>query len=105
MASNLGQTVVRTEFHLGVGQRKLFLFVTRSFGHVLLYPDQLCAVGAIYSVVHQCTHYPPFATPDNGSPLVRALPHDIYDLVMAVGGLVGSLTPSSYKWGSMFLVF
>ena len=62
-----------------MGQRAVSSFVTHSFGRVLLYADQLCAVGAIYSVVHQRTPYPPFFTPDYGSPLIRSLPHDIYD--------------------------
>lgn len=82
MASNLGQTVVRTEFRSGP---------TRSIFYVRYIQWFINAPLILLSVL--------FIT---GLPLSDLFLTIFMILVTIVSGLVGALTPSSYKWGFYF---
>ena len=101
MASNLGQTAVRTEFRSGP-TRSIFVRIALS-GRILLYADQFVQ----YVRYIQWFINAPLILLSllfiTGLPLSDLFLTLFMILVTIVSGLVGALTPSSYKWG--FYVF
>jgi bacteriorhodopsin len=67
MASDLGQTSVRTEFRSGP-DRSIFVGFCFAVPVLSLSIKRVTAVRAVYSMVHQRTAHPPLITPDDWSP-------------------------------------
>lgn len=80
MASDLGETSIRSEFRLGKGlSRSVFVCHFPSFPAFFTYSSRMNIVGAIHTVVYQCTTHPPHATVDYRSPPIRPFLHPIHD--------------------------
>lgn len=80
MASNLGQTSIRSEFRLGKGlSRSVFVCHFPSFSLFFTYSSRMNIVGAIHTVVYQCATHPPHVTADDRPPPIRPFLHPVHD--------------------------